>query len=68
MLEPQPLRRLGQPLGFVGFELLWLSPADSTKTAGTGADISQHHKGGGLLRVALHPVGAFGVFAHRFQP
>ena len=68
MLQAQPRSGFGQPLGLIALGRRGTAALDGTKAAGPRADVAQDHERGRLLRIALHPVGTFGVFADRFQP
>lgn len=68
MFEPEPKSRFGDALRFVSFRGGgWTATADSAKAAWTSAHIPQDHEGRCQLAVAFHPIGAFGIFADRFQ-
>ena len=68
MLQAQSLGGLGQPLWLIGFERRGLAFVDRAEAAGPRADSAQDHERGRLLRPTFHAIGAFGLFANRFQP
>jgi hypothetical protein len=66
--QAQPVGSLRQPNRFIRFQGSRPAALHRAKPARAGADIAEDHEGRRFLRITLHAVGAFGVFANRLQP
>src|SRR5204862_717488 len=67
VLEPESQGGLGDAFGFIVLECLGCAARYGTKAARAGADVAQDHEGCGAPGVALGPVWAAGVLAHRLE-
>jgi hypothetical protein len=67
VFEAESCGGFGDALRLVEFQRIGSTSRHGAKSAWSGANVPHDHEGCGLLRVALHAIGAFGIFAHRLE-